>query len=737
MQLNHLADLSRGARNLDINELILEGLEKDFDLNYQDINEIQRKSNGFGEVIAPAIIGNFMRKVITKDVNVLVPWNIYGELIDAIAPNVKSSVLISRNDTFAKITNLILKDDKHKVSVGDSLRVLDELSEAAFDLICGLPPMGMKSKAEINNKIFNAELSHLLILKASKLLSEDGQMFFVVNEKFFNRQKPNTILPILEDRGVYLDSAFYLPPGTLFNTGIGTYLVVLSRKKYDGLFISELINENLEQVILNWKERKESKILQNGKLVESVSFSSYVRLEKELEVKRIVDKTNLTTIPLKDIVISINSLPRKDVSFKEQANSIYLPNIGLSDVVDNQQEMKIKSQNYFQIILNDNVYTTYLAKWFNTELGLLVRESLMSGAYIQKINKTILLKANVYLPEKKVQQELLNIQSKIDEFRNELYSIEDRAWNYPNSYEQLNKRLEKLNREDGFAEWIETLPFPLASILYKYYAIKDVSSKKEFLLHFFEAFAQFQVVLMLSAYTKNGSNLDEKYIYEIDADKLIRATFGSWVHIGENMAKKLRQLLEDSSEQCLRLFQHKRKGFIKMVSSKQIYNVLRKTNGYRNDWKGHGGVESSTEAKNRLVLLEKELHSLRNVIGAAYEGYQLIQPGTGHFSAGLYHCNCKLLRGTRNTFIENNIEVLNGLDIENLYLLEEDGHEPLALLPFIKLMPSPNTQVNTCYFYNRLNQDGVRMVSYYFDQDADVTIQDNVIQSIINNLSFN
>lgn len=33
-----------------------------------------------------------------------------------------------------------------------------------------------------------------------------------------------------------------------------------------------------------------------------------------------------------------------------------------------------------------------------------------------------------------------------------------------------------------------------------------------------------------------------------------------------------------------------------MISSKQIYNILRKTNGYRNDWKGHGGVESSTEA---------------------------------------------------------------------------------------------------------------------------------------------
>ncbi|WP_440897463.1 hypothetical protein ACS127_05700 [Amphibacillus sp. Q70] len=562
-------------------------------------------------------------------------------------------------------------------------------------------------------------------------------MFFVVNENFFNKERANAILPILEDKGIYLDSAFYLPPGSLINSGIGTYLVVLSRKKYDGLFISELKGKNLEQVILNWKARKESKILQNGKLIEHKLFSSYVRLEKEIEVKKIVNKTNLTAVPIENIIISINSLPRKDDSFKEQVNAIYLPNIGLSNVVDNQQEMKIKSRNYFQIILNDSVNNSYLAKWFNTELGLLVRESLMDSTVIQRINKTRLLKTNIYLPKKIVQQEILYIQSKINEFRNELYSIENKAWNYPNSYEQLNRRLEKLNREDGLADWIETLPFPLASILYKYHAIKDGSSKKEFLLHFFEAFAQFQVVLMLSAYIKNGSNLDRKYIYEIDADKLTRATFGTWVHIGENMAKKLRQLLEDSPEQSLRLFQHKRKGILKIISSKQIYNILRRTKEYRNDWKGHGGVESSTERKNRLVLLEKELHLLRKIIGDVYEDYQLIQPGTGHFSSGLYHCNCKLLKGTRNTFIEKNIEVLSGLDIENLYLLEEDGHEPLELLPFIRLIPSPNTQVNVCYFYNRVDQAGVRMVSYYFDQDADITIQDTTIKKILNNLNFN
>ncbi|MBM7587319.1 hypothetical protein JOC86_003892 [Bacillus pakistanensis] len=738
-QLYWLNNTNSESIGTDVNELILTGLENNMELNYEDIYEIQKKSTRFtNEVITPEIVTQFIKKVIADDVDVLVPWNVYGELIDAIANHVKNSTLVSKSDMLAKITNLMLRDDKHHIETGDPLRVLDEYGEDKFDLICSFPPLGYKVKTEINNQKFNDELNHLLILKSSYLLREKGQIAFVVTENFFKREKANSILPILEKQGVHLDAAFYLPPGTLTNTGIGTYLVILSHTKFNDLFISELKSENLDQVVESWKNRKESKILQNGKLVECESFTSYVKIEKELEIKRLVNKSNLNTVPFTNLEISINSLSRNENdTFEHHVNTIYLPSIGLSDVVENQQEMKIKPQNYYQIILNDNVNASYLAIWFNTELGLLVRESLMSGSVIKRINKKSLLRTSVYLPEKSIQQRILNIQSKIDEFRNELDSIENKAWNYPNSYEELNKRVEKLNREEGFSEWIDTLPFPLASILYKYYAIKDVTSKKEFLLHFFEAFAQFQVVLMLSAYSKNGSNLDEKYIYNIDASKITRATFGTWVHIGENMSKKLRQLLEDSPEQCLRLFQHKRKGFIKMISSKQIYNILRKTNGYRNDWKGHGGVESTTEAKNRLVLLENELHSLRKVIGDVNEGYQLIQPGTGHFSFGLYHCNCKLLKGTRNTFIEKNIEVLNGLDIDNLYLLEEDAYEPLVLLPFIRLMPSPNTQVNACYFYNRLDQDGVRMVSYYFDQDADVKIQDNSIQSIIDNLNIN
>lgn len=734
---NNLEELYHLRKSLDsytLDELILRGLEEEIDLTFDDIDAVYKNHGETGYVAIPNVVGDFMEEVVTEDINVLVPWNVYGDFIDRISKKIEKSILISAKATYSDVTKLMLKDDKHHVCVGEPINVLGKLHDSKFNLICGFPPMGMRTNFEKNNQSFKGEFSHQLILKSSDLLEKNGKMLFIVNHNFFNKSGNNAVLPLLENNGIYLDAAFYLPPGMHSNTGIGTYLVALSHIKYKSLFVSELKAENIEEVITNWKSRKKSKILQKGKLVGQESFFSYERLEKEIEIKKFVEKSNLTEVPIKDIAVEINNAPKKSGLFKEQANTVYLPNIGMSDAVDNLNELKNTPQNYFQIVLKENVSSSYLVKWFNTELGILLRESLMSG-HIGHINKSAITNANVYLPEKNIQQEILNIQSKVDEFRNELLSIESRAWNHPNGYEKLNKRLEKLNREDGFSEWLETLPFPLASILYKYFATTDFSSKKEYLLHFFEAFAQFQVVLLMSAYSKNGKNLEKKYIYEIDANKLSRATFGTWVHIGQNMASKLRQLLNDLPEQTLRLFQHKRKFFIEMISSKQIYNILDKTKGYRNDWKGHGGVESKTEAKNRLILLENELHSLRKFIGDTYENYLLIQPGLGHFSSGLYNCNCKLLKGSRSTFREENIEVSTGLDIENLYLLEKSSYEPLEILPFIKLMPSPSTQVNACYFYNRIDNDGVRMVSYYFDQDADVTIQDGSIKTILDNIS--
>lgn len=183
--------------------------------------------------------------------------------------------------------------------------------------------------------------------------------------------------------------------------------------------------------------------------------------------------------------------------------------------------------------------------------------------------------------------------------------------------------------------------------------------------------------------------------------------------------------------------QNKKKELIEVICSKKVYQVLKITKDYRNDWKGHGGVEGVRESKSRLKLLEAELVKIREVFGDVFEDTQLIKPGQGHFENGLFHSRCSLLMGTRSSFKDVAIKTTSGLDINKLYFVEDSSHDPLELLPFIRLMPSPSTEENACYFYNRIDKNGVRMVSYYFDRDSEITIPEDNISNIIESLIRN
>ena len=86
--------------------------------------------------------------------------------------------------------------------------------------------------------------------------------------------------------------------------------------------------------------------------------------------------------------IDINSV-RSPKEFEEIDNSIFIPNIGESDVKHQDQELKLKPQNYFQIVLDDKlVKSKYVANFLNSEIGKFNRALMKSGGFIPKINKS-------------------------------------------------------------------------------------------------------------------------------------------------------------------------------------------------------------------------------------------------------------------------------------------------------------------------------------------------------------
>ena len=716
--------------NINVDNLILEAISKKVPIDYQDIYQVQDRFGSYNtHLTIPSVVTEFINGIEESEkAKVLIAWNNYGEWLKDKGAKFEKITFLNNDESQAKITKYLQGEvTNREIVIGDPLKQLDNYSNESFDIILGFPPLGIREIATIDGQEIREDLNHLALLKTLNLLEENGRIFFIVTEKFFTRSNKNSMIDKIEEAKVFIESALYLPPGTFHpKAGIGTYLVTLSKQKKDSLFIGELKEGTRETLFQNWKDRKEGKIPQLGRLVKLEQFRSYNQIEKELEIKRIVKRSNFKKVLAHEILDKVNSnLGGEKGGIQHEEKAIYIPSIGLSDVVSKVEQMKIKPQNYFQVILNENTNLTYLTNWFNSKIGRIVRESLMSNSVIKRINKSALLNATLYLPTQEIQEDINRMQSKLNDIKIELYEIESKVWNQPHKTQELMKQLNNINKEEGLQGWIETLPFPLASILYKYYATTSIASKKELLLHFFEAYSQFQIVIMLSVITEEGNNIDEKYIYRIDTDRLRMASFGTWVVAGQNIAKKIRSFLNDESSHCLEAFRHKRKDLIEKITSKPIYNVLETTLQYRNNWKGHGGVESESKAKERLGLLEIELQNIRKIIGDVFEDYNLIRPGEGYYSDGLFHLNCQVLKGSRTTFFEKEIQFINPIDIKDLYLHEEGNHEALKLLPFVKMLPGPETKMDACYFYNRIDKDGVKMVSYYFDEDAEVILQDN------------
>ncbi|MBN1954382.1 MAG: hypothetical protein JW900_04945, partial [Anaerolineae bacterium] len=247
-------------------------------------------------------------------------------------------------------------------------------------------------------------------------------------------------------------------------------------------------------------------------------------------------------------------------------------------------------------------------------------------------------------------------------------------------------------------------------------------------LHFFEALAEFMATILLSGFhawrkpfraewAALAANLAEQHL------SLERSTFGVWVAIAGYWAKVLRRLAGQgpARQQTTELFQTSNGEVLAMLGSSSLVRILSETNRYRNSWTGHGGIVSDREARERHDMLAAHMEEVRGVFGTVWEQYTLVRPGPMEFAAGIYQCTVQRVMGNRTPFETMVVELEHPLEREQLYLVVTDERRALPLLPFIKVLPSPETAQNACYFYNRQQRSGeLRFVSYHFEPQGEL-----------------
>lgn len=748
--LYKIADELRGQQPFDTLLILKTARSRGIKFDLEDVTLLLIKDKKSNLFCCPHFIPKFIHDYLKDNpLNSILDTSagigaLLAPIVHELAPN--QAIALEENQQAHEIAIMLGYESGVDWRLGSPLNLLDDI-EQEFEIIAGSPPWSLKPESltfllDGKNIEIRDDVDKLIILKSSLLMTPDGAGFFITSPNFAFKHFKNGVCKNLSRFNLFIDAILSLPGGIFPGTSLGGLLVIIRKQKPEKLFVGELSsNADSNNVLLkNLKARKEGKTPQLGALVDIHSFRSLQTLIAERDIEKLASPLGLQPTPFCKIAKEINVIkPKQDGESPNPQNVIYLPHMGRSQAVTSLADLQVKPQNCFQVVLDsDKAIPAYVANFFNTKLGMKIRESLSSGSTIPKITKSQLFKANIYLPDMEAQAKTVHINSFISDRLTQLEIIQRQLWDNPRNAKEIEKTVISFTPENDFEIWMETLPFPLASVLWAYHAGMDIGRKVANLFNFFEALSEFTVTVLLSAFASDPSFYHQKSEKWIDNDPRYRdwidtSNFGGWNVLGERLAKETRTLLssKDEREICLDLFGRPDIDFLEMLTKKKIFEVLQEVSGYRNQWKGHTGIVSSAELDKQLKILESSLSDVRRVISDRYSTVLLLSPESSECSKGIHDYTVKALMGTKTPFKEKFVKTSTSMDKQELYLIHDNQLKPIKLLPFIRLMKSPKTAQNACYFYNRLNKEGVRWVSYHFESEAEIVCPDDEIMSTL------
>ncbi|KAF5065580.1 hypothetical protein DSECCO2_272530 [anaerobic digester metagenome] len=682
-------------------------------LNYLElINQL------FGEklVILPEVIPTFICDYLNdlKSGTILDPWPLNGFMSKSFLGN-HNNDLVTVN-TNSKILNTLIKTD----SINP-----EEINED-YDFIVGYPPISQSTviHEDLKKPIVDDTISINFLDMASKL-KEDGEGIFLLEPDFLLERNPKSTFSNLENFGLYLKAIIEIPY-TLVPSGTDKILVILSKNHHKDLFVGSLSHETDANKILkdNLILRRPGKIPQQGFITSIDKFFTFKSFYAYIDSITISKDLKLNTKPFSTIIEKFN-FHLNGSEIKEEPNSLFLPfDENLKVVVD---DAKIGNSNYIQLVLNpEYCMAEYLARYFNdTLLGHKIKESINLGKYTASVFDDLIVNTQIYLPDLDAQVEVLRVDSVINEISARANTYREQLWKTPNEYKLIIEEIESLDdkNEYRFEQWVESLPYPLSSILWESFSTSKADLKVKYLLHFFEAFSEFNVVIMLSGLISDERFFNREFYRCTQFNPKFRnwfnnPSFGNWNFLGQCLAKNLQYILKKQYKrnQVLNIFGTYNAQFLEKLSSYELYEILSEVNRYRNSWDAHGPVVSNAEYENRYKILRNSISKLYTCIGNIFKDNLLIMPQDSTYRDGIHSYNAKKFMGSRNRFITIELESITPMDSKDIYLIMDNNRKPIKLLPLLKYYE------NACYFYNSKVKDNDKnqFVSYHYKEKPQI-----------------
>jgi hypothetical protein len=490
---------------------------------------------------------------------------------------------------------------------------------------------------------------------------------------------------------------------------------VVTREKAAKLFVGELSEDPQRNEVLlrNLVRHNAGPERALGALVSEETFEGFGKLRIAERVENLSSRLGVSAISLGEIQIKI-IVPKGPgkTSLPVEPNTFIMPLIGRAPVRLQTQDVAV-SKEFVQIVLDPSkASASYVAAFLNTELGRECRSELLIGDTIPRIQSRRLSELRLFLPTPEIQRAIAGAASRVDEVRNQLDELESLLWSAPKKLDETVRAIGRYQTEERFEDWIDSLPFPLASILWAYHTATGEDRKGRHLLNFFEALAEFHAIVLLSAF-KEDQQAIEDVRDALKKHSLERATFGAWLQIVSKLGKRMRGM-ESAEGRAARasLFCTLSSETVDMLGSKEIFNATDAANQVRNDVAHGNGIVGA----DQHLQLRTFLTQVRKAIGLRWMEYELVRAGAGRFFEGRHHYSVQRVMGTRTPFARRETAVKAPLEDGALYLLDPSYGRGLQLLSLVRLKSSPTGAGAACYVYNRKDKGGDRFVSYQYEE---------------------
>jgi len=550
---------------------------------------------------------------------------------------------------------------------------------------------------DIYNRYLNSNEQKITILtkKSYEVLNVNSNFWQSIN--FL----PHAIIDILE-RSNIIDNSFY-------------FCIFFDKaRQYKKIFRAEYINnENLiNKIINNQKKRIVSQNDSHGIFQESKDFKILREIAKSNEISKIEEKSNWKKYFFKEIILEFS---QKDITSQPtNSKSIFNSSLIAKKFFDDFDEFvkNVKTSKYIEVQFDSKVVSSEFMKlMLNNYYGRLKLNSIKKGSTIPHITKKDFFELDFMIPSYEIQNKFISNQMIIQSNIQYLQELQMKQW-IDFDFNQVSQKLEPFRSINSIESWIETLPYPIASILWLYVTSSTKEKKNGYLINFFEAFSEFMCGFILSFFNRDSENLlkyKAKWINQDNSynDWYLKPTFGGWLNL-LNLLVDLNITLEvDELQKIYDVIDED--PFTSILKNKSLIKVLKKANQIRNSYIGHSGIKNENIHNETNNYLERLLIELREIIGYAFYEYEIVSLIKTEPYDEISINEMYILKGSKFPFTEKTIRTKQRLLKDHLYIMRENKDTFIKLVDLIQV----DIQVGASFYYSRFENSMTSLSSYH------------------------